>query len=272
MLLTLAATSVSSMLRPPRSGKPTLRLEDLPRYAREELGLYGLNLTTELLAGADGQTLDALRHSADRAGCPCLALVEPRPLPLGSDDDTEGEGAAARIERVVQAANRLGCSSAAFDIDAPDNENAFEFAAERLRGVLGKAERLEINVLVTAGKGLTEDPERLTDLIKRVGGFRIGTFPDFERASTSPDPLLFLRRLVPYAGAVSASSVSFKKSRKPPGFVHEPYDLVAYAEVVQSVGYQGTLAIDYRGKDSPEEGVVRTRRILESALELEPGT
>jgi hypothetical protein len=114
--------------------------------------------------------------------------------------------------------------------------------------------------------GLTANPERLTDLIKKIGGFRVGTFPDFQAASASPDPTHFLRRLTPYASALTASSVSFVASKKPPGFVHEPYDLATLAATVTSVGYTGTIAIDYRGEDDPETGIIRTRTILEGAL------
>src|SRR5438552_215159 len=53
MLLTLTAISLRSALGRGRSGdkKPKLDLLDLPQYTRNELGLHGLNISTELLTG-----------------------------------------------------------------------------------------------------------------------------------------------------------------------------------------------------------------------------
>jgi sugar phosphate isomerase/epimerase len=269
MLLTLAANALRSRLAAPRKGRApagTLQVTDLPRFAREELGLYGLNLSTNLLVGADLARLDAIRDAADKASCPCLVLVESEVQPMGTTDDPTGDAAIARSARVVQAAHRLGCNSVGLPISVKDNEDEIDFCVERLRRVLQTAERLEVNVLIAPASGITAEPDRLTDLIKKVGGFRIGTFPDFEAASRAPDPHLYLRRITPYASAVTAACVNFKPGRRAGEWVHEPYDLAAFAEVVKSVGYTGTLAIDCRGDGDPVESVRRAKDLLESVV------
>lgn len=266
MLLTLAANSFRKRLLAPRSSADAMALTDLPAYARESLGLFGLNVSTGLLVGADHHKLDKLRDAADKASCPCLVLVEPGPLPFATTDDDKGDAAIARMRRVVQAAHRLGCNSAAVGVTDDDNPDALEYAADRLKRVLQGAERMEVNLLLMAQPGVTGTPEHLTDLIKKIGGFRIGTFPDFQTAASFPDPVHFLRRLTPYASAVTATAISFKESKKSPGVVHEPYDLVEYVKIIESVGYQGTLAIDYRGTGDPEQGVKNARDVLAWAL------
>jgi sugar phosphate isomerase/epimerase len=281
MLLTLSANSLRSRLTPSKKGRGgsgvggadgTMALTDLPRFAKEMLGLFGLNISTNMLVGADLARLDALRDAADKASCPCLVLVESEPQALCAESDQVGDGCIDRAIRVVQAAHRLGCNAVAISIAGSDEGDAFELAAERVRRVLATAERLEINLLLAPMKGLTGEPERLTELIKKIGGFRIGTFPDFEAASKSPDPLVYLKRLTPYASAVSASSLGFKpgkSGKKEGGWIHEGFDLVAFAQTVAAVGYQGTLAIDYRGPGDPVEGVKQTKEVLESVLGLE---
>lgn len=269
MLLTLAANSLRSRLTP-KKGRATepgqISLTDLPRYTRDQLGLFGVHLTTPLLAGADNARLDAIREAADKAPCPCLVLTEPEPLALCTVDDRVGDQAIDRMNRIILAASRLGCNSIGITIADTDNEDAQDFGIERLRRVIGSAERLEINILIAPGQGLTADPEPLTDFIKKVGGFRVGTFPDFETASKAPDPIAYLRKLVPYASAVTISTRGFTAGKKPGEWVHTPYDLLAYIKVVEAVGYQGTLAIDYRGEDDPIEGIKRTKQVLESVL------
>lgn len=269
MLLTLAASTFRASLRKDRVGPKSMRLTDLPRFTREELGLYGLNISTDLLVGADIARLDALRESADKASCPYLVLIESEPQPFCHADEDKGQAAMDRMVRVAKAAHRLGCNSAAVAVAGPDEPAALDLGAARLKKTLQAADKLEINLLLMPAKGLTASPDRLTDLIKKVGGFRIGTFPDFQAASLAEDPIHYLRRLTPYAAAVTAAVVGFKTSKKPPGAVHEPYDILAYTKTVASVGYTGTLALDYRGEGDPADGIVKAKAILEAVVGTE---
>lgn len=279
MLLTLAASSMRARLhlKPGRAPAGQMRLTDLPRHARDALGLYGLNISTDLLAGADVPQLDALRDAADKASCPCLVLIKPDALPFFTNDDAKGDAAVEKMTRVVQAAHRLGCNAAAMFIAGEGFEagtDTADLAAERLRKVMAVAEKREVNLLIGSGSGPgdvspgpTSNPESLTELIKRVGGFRIGTIPDFETASKSDDPLMYLRRLTPYAAAVTAAVGNFKKTKK--GMEHEGYDLTEYAKTVLSVGYTGTLALDYRGDGDADAAIRLARAALETVSGVE---
>ncbi len=267
MLLTLTTSSLRRRLKGEPKSSGELELTDVPRFARDELGLYGLNISTDLLVGAGYDTLDRFRDAADKAQCPCLVLNEPAQLSLCGFDEDEGNEAIDRVTRVIKAANRLGCNSASIGIKGGADEDSFDNCVERLKQIQSSAERLEVNLLIATGPGITAEPDTLTELIKKVGGFRIGTFPDFQTASKSDDPIAFLKRLTPYASALTASTVEFKASGEEP--VHTAYDLKEFVETVLAVGYQGTLAIDYRGKGSDVDGLLDSRRALEIALGIE---
>ncbi|MBC7833727.1 MAG: sugar phosphate isomerase/epimerase [Phycisphaerales bacterium] len=270
MLLTLAANSLRSYLRPDRTGAQKLRLIDLPRFARDEFGLHGLNFSTDLLAGSDYERLDQVRDAADKACCPCLVLVESEPQAFAEEDDDLGDVAVDRLIRVAKAANRLGCNSMALTISGVKDADDMDRAAERLKDALRAAERLEVNVLLgTSPSGLLALPDSLTDLIKKVGGFRVGTFPDFQAASNSADPPQYLRRLTPYAQGVTASVVTFKAPKKGGPPAHEPYDLVEYTKAIASVGYTGTLAIEVRGEGDPAATIRSATAVLQGALGAE---
>jgi hypothetical protein len=113
-----------------------------------------------------------------------------------------------------------------------------------------------------------------------VGGFRVGTFPDFQAAASVPDPVAYLRRLTPYAAVVSASTLKFapdKAAGKAAAddeesgvWKHQPYDLEPLVAAILSVGYDGTLAVEYRGTGDAKVGVMRSRQALERLLEGEP--
>ena len=259
MLLTLSANSLSRRIG--STGPLGLSLLDLPAFAREHLDLYGLQITASMLAGAETSVFDRLRDQADKAGCPCLLLVEDEPQPIAGAED-KAEASMQRMDRVIRGAHKLGCNAVAFSIESRDDESSLENAADRMQQVMERAERLELNLLIAPRAGLTADPERLATLIKKIGGFRIGSLPDFETAANAGDASEYLRRVTPYASSVVASTRVFNDAGE-----HEPYDLRACVDAVRSVGYDGALAIEYRGKGDPVEGVTRTRDALLAALE-----
>lgn len=266
MLLTLSAICLRSLLVPGRTGKVKLDLLDLPRVAREELGLHGLNLSTSLLAGVSREGLERLRERADKAGCACLLLIESDPQPFGDASEAAGAAAIERLQRVIQAGHFLGCSCVAVKLagGSPESE-VFARTIERLRRAVERAERLELNVLLSPHEGLTKSPEKVTELIKKVGGFRVGTFPDFQAAAASADPVAYIRKLTPYAAAVCASTVKFAGEDKQ-RIEHTAYDVEALVHAVMSVGYDGTLAVEYRGTGDAKLGVIRSREVLERFL------
>jgi len=208
------------MLLPPGRGKkPQLDLLDLPRYTREVLGLSGVNLTTDLLAGADRARLEGVRERADRAGCACLLLFEPEVQNFGSSNQTTLANAANRTRKVVEAAQILGCSAAAVKVQAPDSDDTLKSVADALKPIVARAEKLDINLLISPVEGAAGKPDRVTELLKKVGGFRIGTYPDFETASKSADAVQYLHRLTPYATAVCAATIALTgpdEDPKPP--------------------------------------------------------
>lgn len=296
MLLTLNANSLRSLLVPQgRRKRPEMTLLELPEFTRETLGLHGLNLPTDLLAGATRDTLTELRERADKAGASILLLMESEPQPMGTPDEAKAAAAVDRMRRVVQAASVLGCNSASVGIltEGAGDEAQFDRMAQRMKQVLERAERLEINVLISPRPGLTETPEKITELIKKIGGFRVGTFPDFETAVKSGDGATYMRRLTPYASVVNASTLEFAEVEggEEEGFdenaspedrllealmggggvgeiaEHVNYDLRPLIEAVLAVGYDGTLSIDYRGGGDQTLGVHQSRDAIEATLD-----
>lgn len=281
MLLTLTVTDARPFLATRHSsGKPDLHA--LPAIVGGDLGLHGLNLSTGLLVGAEARDLERLRDSADKARCSCLVLIEPRPMAFASLDEDEGEKVVERAKRVLQAGAFLGCNAVSVCVQSDSSEESEEVVAERLRPVVERAEKLEVNLAISPAPGLTAEPFRLTELIKSVGGFRIGTMPDFQTAVASGDAVSYLRRLTPYAAAVSASTVTYavptaSKPRKkaqpepetpeePPPPEHTAYPLEPMVRAVLSVGFDGNLAVEYRGGGDATLGVKMSRAALVDAI------
>lgn len=256
MLLTLSAKSVWPASGANGASDPF----DLPRWAREDLDVHGLTLQTSLLSGWALDRLERFRDAADKAGAPCLLLVEDTPMPLATEDAQKADAAIERADRVLRVAHRLGCSSVAISILGVSNPS-LEVVTPRLKAVLSKAERLELNLLLGPSKGLTESPEKLTSLIRKVGGFRIGSYPDFQAASQCDDPIGYLRSLSPYASAICASVQSFDSKGQ-----HSAYDIKSYVTAIQSVGYEAALTLEYRGSGDASAALRAAKSLVESCL------
>jgi sugar phosphate isomerase/epimerase len=262
MLLTLTSGSMRHRLGKKSDGLTVL---DLPAFTIKQLKLHGLNLSASTLAGWTLEDLDKLRDRADKAACPCLVLVEDTPLALGHDDIKKRNLANQRVMKLAVAANRLGCSSIGLRLDAPDTPEAFEEAADDIRALMPQVERLELNILLAPHEGLAHSSERLTALIKRIGGFRIGSLPSFAAASAAGgDPIEHLRKLAPYAGAIHASIDSFNKKG-----AHKGCDLAQCVTAIRSVGFLNTLAIDFTGTGDPVPHIEKARDILQKAIDSE---
>lgn len=255
MLLIASATTFRERLT---SGE--IALEDLPRLLHEEHAIRGMSLTADLLAGADMARLDALREAADKAVCPILLLQESEPQNF-SDVETV-DAAVERVSRVLHAAQRLGCSAVGIEAAPAADEEEMERLVDGLKEVSPTAEKLDLNLLVRVGAGSVKTPEEASELIKRVGGFRVGTLPDFELACASGDGAEHLKRVAPYASVVLASTVKFQKNGK-----HPSYDLAELVAALQEIGFDGALAIEHRGGGDPDEAVDHAMRTIEKALE-----
>ncbi len=260
MLITLSSNALRAQLI---GSEPELDLLDMPRLAREEFGFAGLQLTTSLLKGWDSKRLEKLRDRADKAGCPCLVLVEEQAHQLGELEGDTTEEVIDRMSRVMQVAHRLGCSSVAMSL-APvqdENEDTQDLVAENLRDVVRAAERLELNLLLSISEGLAGSPEQLSGLIRKVGGFRIGSFPSFAQAAASGDPEAYLKAIVPYASAVTASCGAFDAKGKHPAFSIE-----TCVESIQAVGYDGSLAVESQSGPQAKAQIAACKAAIDAVL------
>lgn len=259
MLITLSSNALRSQLT---GSSPEIELVDLPKIARDQFGFSGLQLTTSLLKGWDAARIEKLKDRADKAACPCLVLVEEQPHQLGELEGDTTERVLERMSKVMQVAHRLGCSSVAMTLAPAHGEDTEDLVAENLRDVVRAAERLEINLLLSLSEGLTSNPEQLSGLIRKVGGFRIGSFPSFAQAAASGDPEAYLKSIVPYASAVTASCGVFDSKGG-----HAAFGIETCMEAIKAVGYDGSLAIESNSGPKAFEQIAACKAAIEGVLD-----
>lgn len=297
MLLTLTARSLAARLN--ARGDSVLPMGELPRYVFQQTALRGLVLDTSLLKGWGLDALDTLRTQSDQAGCPCLLLRETTPIASGLSAGATFDKTMKRVELVARAANRLGCNAVALRPESRSktvDEREFDLHTTFFRRVLDNIDRLELNVLIEPATGWLGEPQWLVDLVKKVGGFRIGTMPTFEAACRTPDCALTLRQTAPYAGAVLGSfddhdielpafepepeeeppakkkkkttrkTASKDKTAEEPSAPARSY-LPECIGALQAVGFEQILALDYLGSGDAIGSINAARLFIEAMQE-----
>jgi hypothetical protein len=166
-----------------------------------------------------------------------------------------------RIQRLSVAANRLGCNAIAITPKVEDDNQAVDHIVEQLREAMLGVERLELNLLLQPYEGVTSDPDRHIEIIKQIGGFRIGALPTFKAASITENGLETLRKLAPYAGGIVADF--------PTGRGNKNIDPVKGLKAIREVGYSNTLAINYIGKGSVLKEIAKVSKLMRTFLEEE---
>ena len=252
VLLTLAVHSLDSLLE---SGK--VDLMDVPAIASERLGLRGLMIDAAHLSGWEMKQYDQFRDRGDKSNCPCLLVRDSTPMDLSGD----GSAAEERIDRLAAAAGRLGCSSITISPVIEAGDQSVQAAVGTLQRSMHRIDRLELNLLLEPSEGITLDPDQHIELIKQIGGFRIGALPTFGCAGETGDGSAVLRKLAPYAGGVVADY--------PTGRGKKAVKAGDGLRAVVEVGYAHTISIDYVGKGDPIREVAKVRDEMVAVIESE---
>jgi sugar phosphate isomerase/epimerase len=257
MLIALSAGSLKGLLTRPKN---PLKVPDLPLWVREELDIRGLSLPTDLLKGCTPADMERIRDAGDRAGCPCLMLVETSPLDIVGSDRVQAQSL-QRIRRLAAAANHLGAARLGVKLHGVETPEQMERAARGVRAALTEMDRWEVNLLMEPHGGLLARGDPLVDLVKKVGGFRIGVLPSFQHAHASGDLRDMLRRLAPYAQAMVAHVQGFDARGS-----HQGWSLEQCVDVLRAVGYSNLLSLEYIGKGDGVASLTKARDVLGESL------
>tara|TARA_B110000495_G_scaffold44051_1_gene36169 strand:- start:3366 stop:4202 length:837 start_codon:yes stop_codon:yes gene_type:complete len=250
VLLTLAIQSLNPLLQ-----NGTQDILDVPRLSSDDLSLRGVMIDAEHLAGWSLDSYDTFRNNADKAKSPCLLVRDNTIMDLLDNTNESLE----RIQRLSAAANRLGCNAIAITPKFPKDSVSVDAIVDNIRSAMAEVERLELNLLLQPCEGLTSDPDQQIEIIKQIGGFRIGALPTFQFASATGDGIEALRKLAPYAGGIVADF--------PCGRGKKRIELIEGLEAVLEVGYSNTIALNYSGKANPIKELKKVIGKMQTRLE-----
>jgi len=250
LLLTLAIQSLNPLI-----DNGSQDILEVPRVASDTIDLRGVMIDAKHLSGWGQESYDSFRNNGDKAKSPCLLVRDNTSMDLIGSQEASRE----RIQRLSVAANRLGCNAVSITPVFPSEKDAVNTIIEQLREAMAGVERLELNLLLQPCEGLSSDPDELIEIIKQIGGFRIGALPTFSAAAATGTGLEALRKLAPYAGGIVADF--------PTGRGKKSIDPVEGLRAVREVGYSNTVALNYLGKGDALKEISKVTKKMRKYLE-----
>lgn len=189
---------------------------------------------------------------------------------LATIDDAERNQAVENHKQWVEAAKFLGCKTIRVNAGGKGTpEEMHKAGVDGLSKLAEFAKPFKINVIVENHGGNSSNGKWLAGIMKEINMKNCGTLPDFGNFCIkrdnweSPcqeeyDRYQGVSELMPYAKAVSAKAYQFDAKGN---CVETDYERMM--KIVKDAGFRGYVGIEYEGEISEEEGIRKTKALLE---------
>ena len=217
--------------------------------------------------------LDSLKAKSEEFGVRNVLLMIDEEGDLAVKDSVARNQAVENHKKWVDAARYLGCHSIRVNLfGAEDPKEWKDAAADGLSKLSEYAAGKNINVLVENHGYLSSNIDLLVEVMEKVNMENCGTLPDFgnfclkRKGGEKWDAECIeeypkyegVRKMMPYAKAVSAKSYSFNDQGE-----EELIDYKKMLKIIKEAGYTGFIGVEFEGEDiAPEKGIIATKELL----------
>ena len=226
---------------------------DFPRIAREDFGINGIEFVSTLFELPTFSYLNRLRRNAEKYKVSMILIM------VDDEGETCDPSREARIQTAinhrkwVDIAKFLGCHSIRTNCRGPKNapkDQALDWAADCYNRLLEYASRAGIGILIENHGGLSNDPDWMVSLFKKVNNPYFGSYPDWRGPSTEFDNYDYLKKMLPYAGGMSYRNQPTEE------------ETARLIKLCQDAGYKGWYGIESSGREQIKLG----KKLLEKHL------
>jgi L-ribulose-5-phosphate 3-epimerase len=253
--ISLAAWSVHRMF-----GDGPLKQIDMPELCRKQFDIGGLELVNSFFPSPQySYCKDLLRRAADN-GVKILLIMCDGEGDMAHADKAQRQQAVRNHRKWLDVAAILGCHSIRCNAgDAkPGDKDAISRCAESFAALVELARPDRLNMLIENHGGMSSDPDSLLAVIQKVNDPLMGLLPDFGNFPPTVDRYDAVRRMMPYAKAVSAKCHEFDETGN-----EKHTDFTRMIPIVLESGYSRYIGIEYEGPDPDEiAGVKACQRLL----------
>ncbi|HEY2721851.1 MAG TPA: TIM barrel protein [Chitinophagaceae bacterium] len=226
---------------------------DFPRIAREEFSLNGIEFVNTLFESPTETYLRTLKQNANDYGVEMILIMV----------DEEGDGCAEtktgrkqfeiNHRKWVDIAHYLGCHAVRTNCRGPENVNkqkALEWAAETYNMLLEYAKPSNVNIVIENHGGVSNDPDWMVSLAKKLNSPGFGTYPDWRNPSSDFDNYTYLEKTVPYAKGMS--------------YRNQPTEELTAKMIAlcREAGYRGWYGIESKGREEVKKGITLLNKYL----------
>jgi L-ribulose-5-phosphate 3-epimerase len=253
--ISLAAWSVHRLFY---AGK--LKQIDMPELCRKQLDIDGLELVNSFFASPQYSYCKNLLKRAKDHGVKILLIMCDGEGDMAHADEKERLQAVRNHRKWLDIAQVLGCHSIRCNAGhaEPGDAEAIKRCADSFSRLCELARPDKINVIIENHWGLSSDPDSLLEVVKRVDDPLLGTLPDFGNFPPEVDRYDAVRRMMPFAKAVSAKCHEFDDAGNETGT-----DYARMMQIVLDAGYDEWVGIEFEGKADELEGSRACKRLLE---------
>jgi len=226
---------------------------DFPKIARQDFDLDGIEFVNTLFESPTETYLKKLKQSANDHGV-TMVLIMVEEEGDGCADTKQGRKQFEINHRKwVDIANYLGCHAIRTNCRGPENvdkREALEWATESYNMLLAYAKPAKINIVIENHGGVSNDPDWMISLLKKVNDPSFGTFPDWRNPSDEFDNYTYLRKTAPYAKGMS--------------YRNQPTEELTakMIEVSHDSGYRGWYGIESKGREEVTRGISLLKKYL----------
>ena len=224
---------------------------DFPRIAREDFGVNGIEFVNTLFEVPTEDYLKKLKQNAADHGVKMVLIC-----------DAEGDGAADTKEgqkqfainhrKWVDIAHYLGCHAIRTNCRGPekaDKKEALKWAANAYNQLLEYSKPASISVVIENHGGVSNDPDWMVDLMKKVNDPLFGTYPDWRKPAPDFDNYAYLEKTLPYAKGMS--------------YRNQPDDALTIKMIeLSKKSYKGWYGIESSGREEIKKGIGLLKKYL----------
>ncbi len=226
---------------------------DFPRIAREDFDINGIEFVSTLFELPTYSYLNRLRRNAEKHKVAMILIM------VDDEGETCDPSKETRIQTAinhrkwVDIAKSLGCHSIRTNCRGPKNaskDQALEWAADCYNRLLEYAAPAGIGILIENHGGLSNDPDWMVSLFRKVDNSYFGSYPDWRGPGGGFDNYEYLRKMLPYAGGMSYRNQPTEEQT------------AKLIKLCQDSGYRGWYGIESGGREQIKLG----KKLLEKYL------
>jgi L-ribulose-5-phosphate 3-epimerase len=237
------------------------KLIDFPKVARQEFGIEAIELVNTFFPSPTYSFLQDLNRTAANENVKILLIMCDAEGDMADTNEKERLQAVLNHHKWVDIACVLGSHSIRCNSGrgGAGDEEAIKRCADSFQRLVEYAAPKKINVIIENHGGLSSDPDSLIKVMKLVDSPFFGTLPDFGNFPKEVDKYDAVRRMMPYAKAVSAKCYDFGEDGN-----ERTIDYAKMMRVVTGAGYHSYVGIEYEGSRLSEaEGVLAAKKLME---------